>query len=75
MTVQQRDAAGSIYDHAGRHTQGLFVANLDVSGGGEQPRVIDKTVENNKPAVQKEVQSVIDDVEKKTNQQLKQRYK
>jgi hypothetical protein len=51
------------------------VANLDVSGGGEQPRVIDKTVENNKPAVQKEVQSVIDDVEKKTNQQLKQRYK
>lgn len=75
MTVQQRDAAGAIYDHAGRHTQGLFVANLDVSGGGEQPRVIDKAVENNKPAVQQEVQSVIDDVEKKTNQQLKQRYK
>jgi hypothetical protein len=75
MTVQQRDAAGAIYDHAGRHTQGLFVANLNVSGGGEQPRVIDKAVEKNKPAVQQEVQSVIADVEKKTNQQLKQRYK
>ena len=75
MTMQQRDAAGAIYDHAGRHTEGNFVANLNVEGGGEQPRVIDKVVEKNKPAVQKEVQSVIDDVEKKTNQQLKQRYK
>jgi hypothetical protein len=51
------------------------VTNLNAEGGGEQPRVIDKAVEKNKPAVQKEVQSVIDDVEKKTNQQLKQRYK
>lgn len=75
MTVQSADAAAVIYDHAGRHTQGLFVANLDVSGGGEQPRVIDKAVEKNKPAVQKEVQLVIADVEHKTNQQLKQRYK
>jgi len=75
MTVQQADAAGAIYDHAGRHTQGLFVANLDVSGGGQQPRVIDKAVEKNKPAVQKEVELVIADVEAKTNTQLKQRYK
>jgi len=75
MTVQQADAAGAIYDHAGRHTQGLFVANLNMSGGGQQPRVIDKAVEKNKPAVQLEVQSVIADVEAKTNQQLKQRYK
>jgi len=75
MTVQQADAAGAIYDHAGRHTQGLFVANLNMSGGGQQPRVIDKAVAKNKPAVQLEVQSVIADVEAKTNQQLKQRYK
>lgn len=75
MTVQQRDAAGAIYDHAGRHTTGRFVANLNVSGGGEQPRVIDKAVEKNKPAVQQEVQLVIADVETKTNQKLKQRYK
>jgi hypothetical protein len=75
MTVQQRDAAGAIYDHAGRHTAGRFVANLNVSGGGEQPRVIDKAVEKNKPAVQAEVQLVIANVEAKTNKQLKQRYK
>ncbi len=75
MTVQQRDAAGAIYDHAGRHTQGLFVANLDIAGGGQQPRVIDKAVAKNKPAVQQEVQLVIADIETKTNKQLKQRYK
>jgi hypothetical protein len=75
MTVQSADAAAAIYDHAGRHTQGLFVANLNVAGGGQQPRVIDKAVEKNKPAVQQEVQLVLADVEKKTNQKLKQRYK
>jgi hypothetical protein len=75
MTMQQRDAAGAIYDHAGRHDGSKFVTNLNAEGGGEQPRVIDKAVEKNKPAVQKEVQSVIDDVEKKTNKQLKKRYK
>ena len=75
MTVQSADAAGAIYDHAGRHTQGLFVANLNVAGGGQQPRVIDKAVEKNKPAVQQEVQLVIANVEAKTNRQLKQRYK
>jgi hypothetical protein len=75
MTVQQRDAAGAIYDHAGRHTTGRFVANLNISGGGEQPRVIDKAVEKNKPAVQAEVQLVIANIETKTNQKLKQRYK
>jgi hypothetical protein len=75
MTMQQRDAAGAIYDHAGRRGSSKFVTNLNAEGGGEQPRVIDKAVEKNKPAVQKEVQSVIDDVEKKTNKQLKKRYK
>ena len=75
MTMQQRDAAGAIYDHAGRRGSSKFVTNLNAEGGGEQPRVIDKAVQKNKPAVQKEVQSVIDDVEKKTNKQLKKRYK
>jgi hypothetical protein len=73
--MQQTDAAGAIYDHAGRRTSSKFVANLNADGGGEQPRVIDKAVERNKPAVQSVVQSVIDDVEKKTNRTLKQRYR
>jgi hypothetical protein len=75
MVMQQTDAAGAIYDHAGRNTSSKFVANLNADGGGEQPRVIDKAVERNKPAVQSVVQSVIDDVEKKTNRTLKQRYR
>ena len=75
MVVQQADAAGAIYDHAGRNTGGMFVANLNAQGGGQQPRVIDKAVEKNKPAVQSVVQEVISDVEKKTNRTLKQRYR
>ena len=72
MVVQSTDAAGVIYDHAGRNTDGLFVTNLTKEEGG-QPRVIDKAVENNKPAVQKDVEVVIADVEKITNRNLKRR--
>ena len=75
MVMQQADAAGAIYDHAGRRTGGMFVTNLNADGGGEQPRVIDKAVEKNKPAVQSVVQEVIADIEKKTNKTLKQRYR
>ena len=75
MVMQQADAAGAIYDHAGRRGSSTFITNLNAEGGGEQPRVIDKAVENNKPAVQSVVQSVIADVEKKTNRTLKKRYK
>ena len=75
MIMQQADAAGAIYDHAGRRGSSKFITNLNADGGGEQPRVIDKAVENNKPAVQSVVQSVIADVEKKTNRTLKKRYK
>jgi hypothetical protein len=72
MVVQSTDAAGVIYDHVGRNTSGLFVTNLTKEEGG-QPRVIDKAVENNKPAVQKDVEVVIADVEKITNRNLKRR--
>jgi hypothetical protein len=72
MVVQSTDPAGVIYDHAGRNTSGLFVTNLTKEENG-QPRVIDKAVEKNKPAVQKDVELVIDDVEKMTNRNLKRR--
>ena len=74
MVVQSTDPAGVIYDHAGRHTRSLFVTNLNSQEGG-QPRVIDKAVEKNRPAVQSDIQLVIADVEKKTNRELKQRVK
>lgn len=72
MVVQSTDPAGVIYDHAGRNTSSLFVTNLTKEEGG-QPRVIDKAVANNKPAVQKDVEVVIADVEKITNRNLKRR--
>jgi hypothetical protein len=72
MTVQSADAAGAIYDHAGRNTSSQFVSNLNIEVG-QQPRVIDVAVEKNRPAVQAEVLSVITDVMKRTNRQLKVR--
>lgn len=72
MTVQSLDAAGAIYDHAGRNTSSQFVSNLNMEVG-PQPRVIDIAVENNKPTVQAEVLDVIKQVEKITNRQLKVR--
>jgi hypothetical protein len=72
MVVQSTDPAGVIYDHAGRNTAGLFVTNLTKEEGG-QPRVIDKAVEKNKPAVQKDVLLVLEDVMKITNRNLKVR--
>jgi hypothetical protein len=74
MVVQSTDPAGVIYDHAGRNVSSLFVANLNSQEGG-QPRVIDKAVTKNRDAVQQDIQSVISDVEKRTNTQLKQRVK
>ena len=72
MVVQSTDPAGVIYDHAGRNTSGLFVTNLIKEEGG-QPRVIDKAVEKNKPAVQSDVMLVVQDVMKMTNRKLKVR--
>ena len=72
MTVQSADAAGVIYDHAGRNTSSQFVSNLNLQEGG-QPRVIDVAVDKNRPAVQAEVLSVVTEVMKRTNKQLKVR--
>ena len=72
MTVQSADAAGAIYDHAGRNTSSQFVSNLNIEVG-QQPRVIDVAVDKNRPAVQAEVLTVITEVMKRTNRQLKVR--
>ena len=72
MVVQSNDPAGVIYDHAGRNKSSLFVTNLNAQEGG-QPRVIDKAVENNRPAVQQDVLLVIEDVMQRTNRNLKSR--
>ena len=72
MTVQSADAAGVIYDHAGRNTSSQFVTNLNIQEGG-QHRVIDVAVDKNRPAVQAEVLNVVAEVMKRTNRQMKVR--
>ena len=73
MVIQQADAAGAIYDHAGRNTSGTFVTNLDVEVGG-QPRAVDIAVENNREAVTEKVMQIVDTVMEKTNRKLVTRH-
>jgi hypothetical protein len=69
MVIQQANAAGAIYDHAGRNTDGMFVTNLNAEVG-EQPRAIDKAVTNNREAVEAKVELVVNDVARRTNRKL-----
>ena len=61
MVVQQADAAGAIYDHAGRQTNSTFVTNLDTEVGPE-PRAIDIAVERNREAVTDKVRQIVETV-------------
>jgi hypothetical protein len=72
LTLTQRDAAGSIWDHAGRRTKGRFVTNLQMQGS-YQPRAAEPGVEAARPAVEIEVIAIVDKVMKKTNTKLRVR--
>ena len=73
MVIQQKSFAGAIYDHAGAGISGLrntaFIANLNKEVG-DAPRVIDKAVENNRPAVTAELLSIVGKVMQQTNRNL-----
>ena len=73
MVIQQADAAGAIYDHAGRNTNSTFVTNLNAEVGRE-PRAIDKAVERGREPVTKKVYEVVQDVEKQINRNLRFTY-
>jgi hypothetical protein len=73
MVIQQADAAGAIYDHAGRRTNSMFVTNLNAYVGPE-PRAIDKAVERGREPVTKKVYEVVQDVEKQINRNLRFTY-
>ena len=74
MVIQQADAAGSIYDHAGRNPgNSMFVTNLNAETGPE-PRAIDKAVERGREPVTKKVYEVVQDVEKQINRNLRFTY-
>jgi len=72
LTLTQRDAAGSIWDHAGVKTKGRFVTNLEMKGS-YQPRAAEPGVEAARPAVEKEVLAIVDKVIKQTNTKLRVR--
>jgi len=75
MVIQQTNAGGAIFDHAGiRGESSAFIANLNKEEG-PAPRVIDKAVENNKPQMQREVEVTIAKIEEKLNRSLKRRYR
>lgn len=69
MVIQQANAAGAIYDHAGRNTTSMFVSNLNAEVG-PQPRAIDKAVENNRSAVEQKVLEIVDAVSARLNRKL-----
>ncbi len=73
MVVQQKSFAGAIYDHAGAGISGIrntaFIASLKKEVG-DAPRVIDKAVENNRPAVTAELLSIVGKVMTQTNRNL-----
>jgi mRNA-degrading endonuclease RelE of RelBE toxin-antitoxin system len=69
MVIQQANAAGAIYDHAGRNTNSMFVSNLNAEVG-PQPRAIDKAVENNRGAVEQKVLEIVDAVSARLNRKL-----
>jgi hypothetical protein len=72
LTLTQRDAAGAIWDHAGRGTKGRFVTNLQMQGS-YQPRAAEPGVEAARPSVEKEVLNIVDKVMKTTDNKLKVR--
>ena len=73
MVVQQKSFAGAIYDHAGAGISGIrntaFIASLKKEVG-DAPRVIDKAVESNRPAVTAELLSIVGKVMEQTNRNL-----
>ena len=69
MVIQQANAAGAIYDHAGRNTSSMFVSNLNAEVG-PQPRAIDKAVENNRSAVEQKVLEIVNAVSARLNRKL-----
>lgn len=73
MVIQQANAAGAIYDHAGRRTNSMFVTNLNAEAGPE-PRAIDKAVERGRAPVTRKVYEVVQDVEKQINRDLRFTY-
>lgn len=75
LVLQQKDAAGAIWDHSGiRNATTTFVQNLitegDHIGPAEAPRVLQPSAEKVTPTVEDEVRKIVEDVMRIVNRKL-----
>jgi hypothetical protein len=74
MVIQQKDAAGAIYDHAGiKSSSTAFVTNLNMEEG-RAPRALDIAVERNRDEVEREVMQIVERVMTKLNRNMQVKY-
>lgn len=74
LVLQQRDAAGAIWDHAGIRGGGQFVSNLlakgEHVGPAAAPRALEPAAESVLPAVEEEVEKIVTQVMAIVNRNL-----
>ena len=74
LVLQQRDAAGAIWDHAGIRGGSQFVSNLIAEGEHvgptTQPRALEPAAMSVLPAVEKEVEQILQNVMREVNRNL-----
>jgi len=74
LVLQQRDAAGAIWDHAGIRNDSQFVTNLLAEGEHvgpvAAPRAMEPAAESVQPAVEKEVEKIVERVMSIVNRNL-----
>lgn len=74
LVLQQKDAAGAIWDHAGIRNTSMFVDNLiregDHIGPAAAPRALQPAAEDVTPTVEDEVRKICEDVMRIINRKL-----
>jgi hypothetical protein len=69
MSMQQKDVAGAIFDHAGKNKTTRFTDTLNKEEG-PAPRVLEKAVMKNRENVVREVEKIVDRVMATLNKKL-----
>jgi hypothetical protein len=69
MSIQQKDVAGAIFDHAGKNKTTRFTDTLNKEEG-PAPRVLEKAVMKNRENVVREVEKIVDKVMATLNKKL-----
>jgi hypothetical protein len=69
MSMQQKDVAGAIFEHAGKNKTTKFTETLGKEEG-PAPRVLQKAVDKNRTNVEHTVTKIVDDVMKTLNKRM-----